>query len=326
MKLSSDTPLVSIIVLCYNQADIVGRAIESCLSQSYKNIQLVVVDDCSKDNSKQVIESWQTKYPEKIKLFVQPVNVGHPANMNTGYHLCDGELITFCDGDDWLFPKSVETQVDFLRNNIDYDVVYTNFSYYDLKGNLIKVWATEDDKIPSGDIFPDLLSLNYPDKTHPHFEMTSKKIIDEMGYYDESIPIWVDWDFRLRLAAKYKCGYSSYIGNAYSVHPGGLTSTLKQESILKYYQFVVNKNKNILDKYPQAFSKKILKSTYLPIDKLTLSIDLHKGNHSPVKTLRFLLKYPAQIRDLRFVVNSMFGKKILGTLSALKQKLKKSDV
>ena len=105
MILSSDKPLVSIIILCYNQADIISRAIESVLNQTYQHIQLVIVDDCSGDNSKAVIESWQEKFPGKIKTYFQQTNVRHPANMNTGYRLCDGELITFCDGDDWYFPS-----------------------------------------------------------------------------------------------------------------------------------------------------------------------------------------------------------------------------
>ena len=324
MKVSSDTPVVSIIILCYNQENIIGRAIESVLLQTYKNIQLVIVDDCSKDNSRQVIENWAQKYPEKIKTFFQPSNAGHPANMNTGYKLCDGELITFCDGDDWLFPKSVETQVDFLKNNPDYDLVFTNFSYHDIEGKFIKVWAGQYEKIPSGDIFTDLFSLNYPESVHPHFEMTSKKIIEETGFYDESIPIWVDWDFRLRLAAKYKCGYCSYVGNAYTIHPGGLTSTLKKEVYLSNLIKVIEKNKHGLDRYPSTLRKKVLKKINMPVEKLTLAVNLFNGRNSFFKTLGFLSRYPDQIRDLRFVINSMFGKKLMGTLSAVKQKLLKS--
>jgi glycosyltransferase involved in cell wall biosynthesis len=321
MKLSSHTPLVSVIILSYNQEGIIGRAIVSVLDQTYKNIQLVIVDDCSKDNSRQVIADWQKKYPGQIKTYFQPVNVGHPANMNTGYKLCDGELITFCDGDDWYFPKSVETQVDFLRNNPDYDVVYTNFSFHDMEGNLLKVWASNTDKITSGDIFPDLFSLNYPGNVHPHFEMTFKKIIFDTGFYDESIPIWVDWDFRLRLAAKYKCGYCSYVGNAYTTHPGGLTSTLKKETYLHNMIKVINKNKKELDKYQPALKRKVLKSINMHVEKMRLSINLHKGSHTFFQTLQFLWRYPNQIKDIRFAINCMFGKKTLTTLSSIKRKL-----
>ena len=320
MKFSTDKPLVSVIVLCYNQAGIIGRAIQSVLNQTYSNIQLVVVDDCSKDDSKNVIESWFKKYPEKIKYFIQPQNVGHPRNMNTGYRLCDGELVTFCDGDDWLFPKSVEMQVDFLRSHPDYDVVYTNFSFHDMEGNLLKVWASDSDKISSGDIFPDLFSLNYPGYVHPHFEMTSKKIIEETGFYDESIPIWVDWDFRLRLAAKYKSGYCSYVGNAYTTHPGGLTNTLKSETYLTNLVKVIEKNKHHLSKYSPGQVKRVMKAINMHVKGMQLAVNFRNHQPSIIHTIKYLAEYPCQITNWRFILASMFGINFTQSLTKMKQK------
>ncbi len=322
MKLSSETPLVSIIILCYNQAAIIGRAIESVLGQTYQNIQLVIVDDCSKDNSKQVIEGWQTKYPGKIKTYFQPSNVGHPTNMNTGYRLCDGELISFCDGDDWYFPEKIEREVNYLKKNPDVDVVHSGFDFYKIDGNFIKHWVQDENQIPAGDIFLSLFSLQYPYKVHLRYELTSKKIIEETGFYDERIPIWVDWDFRLRLAAKHKFGYCHYTGSAYTENPEGLTIVLKQETILKYLRFVIDKNKCNLKNYPDSSVRKANKAINLPVEKLTLAINTHKGQHSFFKTVGFLSKYPSQINDPRFLINSMFGKRLLRTLSALKQKFK----
>jgi len=75
---------VSVIMTCYNQASIIGRAIESILGQSYQNFHLIVLDDCSSDDSVDVVASWQQRYPEKITLYRQPQNLGHAGNMNTG--------------------------------------------------------------------------------------------------------------------------------------------------------------------------------------------------------------------------------------------------
>ncbi len=323
MQLSSKKPLVSVIILCYNQAEIIGRAIESVLEQTYQNIQVVIVDDCSKDNSRQVIESWQAKYPGKIKTYFQQVNVGHPANMNTGYRLCDGELITFCDGDDWYFPEKVQREVNYLMNNPDVDVVHSNFDFYTVDGVFLKHWVSNNNKIPAGDIFLSLFSLHYPFKIHLRYELTSKKVIQETGYYDEQIPIWVDWDFRLRLAAKYKFGYCNYVGSAYTDNPEGLTNVLKQEIILKNLQVVIEKNKLHLEKYPVKEAEKAMKAIRLPLKKLTLAINTQKGQTNFFKTLAFLWHYPNQTKELRFVINSMFGKRLMGTLSAIKQKLLK---
>ena len=322
MKFTSNTPLVSVIILCYNQSDIISRAIESVLNQTYQNIQLVIVDDCSSDKSKQVIEQWQSKFPQKIKTYFQLANVGHPANMNKGYRLCDGELITFCDGDDWYFPQKVEKEVHFLKMNPDVDVVHSNFDFFTIDGHFVKHWTENERQIPTGEIFRELLTLNYPNKAHLRYEMTSKKIIEETGFYDEQIPIWVDWDFRLRLAAKHKFGYCSYTGSAYTENPRGLTNILKQETILKYYQFVVNKNITLLEKHPKSTVKKIKREISLITDKLSLAISVQKNQNTFFKTLSFIWKYPSQLSDVRFVINSLLGKKTVSRLAAVKNRFK----
>src|SRR6185436_20875567 len=142
-------------------------------------------------------------------------------------------------------------------------------------------------QIPTGEIFRELLTLNYPNKAHLRYEMTSKKIIEETGFYDEQIPIWVDWDFRLRLAANHKFGYCSYTGSAYTANPRGLTNILKQETILKYYQFVVNKNITLLEKHPKSTVKKIKREISLITDKLSLAISVQKNQNTFFKTLSF---------------------------------------
>ena len=321
MQISSDHPLVSVIILCYNQGDIISRAIESVANQTYRNVQLVIVDDCSKDNSRQVITEWKNKYPGKIKTFFQQSNVGHPANMNTGYKLCDGELITFCDGDDWYFPEKVEREVEFLKTHPNVDVVHSNYDYYTIDGKFIKHWTTAEKLIPKGDIFLSLFSLAYPYKAHLRYELTSKKIIEETGYYDENIPIWVDWDFRLRLASKYKFGFCNYIGSAYTSNPDGLTNVLKQEIILKNLQIVIEKNKSVLEKYPRQTSMKVLKAIHLPVEKISLTVDFRKGKPSFFNTLKFLWQYPSEMKDTRFIINSMFGSRIMKFLSGVKHKI-----
>lgn len=323
MIFSSGSPMVSVIILCYNQAHLVSRAIESVLNQTYKNIQMILVDDGSIDNSRQVIEEWKNQYPEKIKVFFHPKNMGHPVSMNTGYKLCDGELVTFCDGDDWYFPEKIEREVNYLKEHPEIQAVHSNFDIYTVDGKFVKHWTTDEKIIPAGDIFLPLFSLEYPFRNHFRYELTSKKILEETGFYDPEIPIWVDWDFRLRLASKFKFGYCHYVGSAYTENPKGLTNIIKQETILKYLQFVINKNKDGLKKYPEALARKALRSITLTVEKLRLAINLHKGNPSFVKTLGFLWRYPSQIADVKFILNSMFGKRFMQTLSGIKGKFKK---
>ena len=321
MRLSSDKPLVSVVILCHNQEDIIGRAIKSVVDQTYTNIQLVIVDDCSKDSSRVVIESWKNKFPDKIKYFIQPQNVRHPRNMNMGYKLCDGELVTFCDGDDWYFPEKVEREVEFLKAHPDVDVVHSNFDFFSIDGKFTKHWATNEKQIPQGDIYLSLFSLHYPYCVHLRFELTSKKILEEAGYYDERIPIWVDWDLRLRLASKYKYGYCHYVGSVYAENPEGITKVNKQETILKYLEFIIDKNKVHLSTYSPRQIKKAMKAINRHAKGLKLAINFRKQQPSFGKTLKYLVEYPQTIKDWRFLVSSMFGSRVLQSLSGLKRKL-----
>jgi glycosyltransferase involved in cell wall biosynthesis len=324
MELTTPNPLVSIITLCYNQAEIVERAIKSVVEQTYPYIQLVIVDDCSSDNSKSVIQAWQSKYPDKIKAHFNEANQGHPKSMNIGFSLCDGELVSFCDGDDWYFPEKVEREVALLRSRPDIDVVHSNFDIYTVDGTFIKHWSTNESSIPSGDIFLPLLSLQYPYASHLRYELTSKKILDSLGYYyDPEIPIWVDWDLRLRLAARYKFGYCSYVGSAYTVNPNGLTNVLKQEVILKNLKHVVAKNSPYLSNYSQKESRKALRTIQKHIQKLELAINIHKGQAAFWPALQYLLSYPSEVVDVRFNLSAMFGKKVVQSLARVKQAIKK---
>jgi glycosyltransferase involved in cell wall biosynthesis len=241
--------------------------------------------------------------------------------MNTGYKLCDGELITFCDGDDWYFPEKIEREVEFLKTHPDVDVVHSNFDYYTIEGKFTKHWATNEKQIPQGDIYLPLLSLQYPDSVHLRFEMTSKKILEETGYYDDRIPVWVDWDLRLRLAAKHKYGYCHYIGSAYAENPTGITQVNKQETVLKFLEFVIGKNKEHLSHYSSSEAKKAMKAINKHVKGLRLAINFRNHQHSFSSTLKYLAEYPRQIRDWRFILHSMFGMSFMQSMANIKQKL-----
>ena len=98
-------PLVSIIIPCYNQAGFLAEAIESALSQTHRNIQVVVVDDGSPDNTAQVV----ARYPG-VRC-VRPENRGLAGARNAGFHLSGGEYVIFLDADDRLTPNAVEAHL-----------------------------------------------------------------------------------------------------------------------------------------------------------------------------------------------------------------------
>src|SRR4051812_32117775 len=98
--------LVSVVLTSYNQPALLKLAFDSLLNQTYENIEIIIVDDCSTDiGNRKLIERLNQRYPKKIKTYFQEKNVGIPKNKNTGFHLASGEYITYLDGDDTYYEN-----------------------------------------------------------------------------------------------------------------------------------------------------------------------------------------------------------------------------
>ncbi len=119
---------VSIFMLTYNQEDYIAQAIEGVLMQKTDfSIQLVIGEDCSTDNTRDVLKDYAQKYPDKIKLILNETNIGLIANYVKTYAECTGKYVAICDGDDyWIDPFKLQKQVDFLEEYPNYAIVYTN--------------------------------------------------------------------------------------------------------------------------------------------------------------------------------------------------------
>ena len=109
-----DKPLVSCIITCYNQEAFIKKALESVINQTYKNLEIIIVDDFSKDKSKQIIESFND---ERINTICHKKNSGLPAKTrNTGIKAAKGKLIAFLDADDLWKPNKLEIQLKYIKN------------------------------------------------------------------------------------------------------------------------------------------------------------------------------------------------------------------
>ncbi|MBI4683838.1 MAG: glycosyltransferase family 2 protein [Nitrospirae bacterium] len=115
--------LVSVIIPTYNRADFLPQTIQSILNQTYQDWELIVVDDGSKDITEDIVDGFKAK-DRKIEYFYQ-VNKGAGAARNSGIRKSSGNYIAFLDSDDEWLPEKLERQVDFMRNNPEYDFCYT---------------------------------------------------------------------------------------------------------------------------------------------------------------------------------------------------------
>jgi len=119
---------LSVWMITYNHAPFIREAIESVLMQQTNfDFELVIGDDCSKDETREILESYKNKYPNQIKLLLHPKNLGMMGNMIATLEACTGTYIAMCEGDDyWIDPLKLQKQVDFLDQNPDHVLTFHN--------------------------------------------------------------------------------------------------------------------------------------------------------------------------------------------------------
>ncbi len=118
----------------YNCADTLHQSIDSVLAQTYTNWQFIICDDCSTDNTYDVLLKYQEKHPEKFRIIRNEKNSKLAFSLNHCLKYAEGEFIARMDGDDYIAPERFEKQIDFLRNHPDIDLVGTAMQAFDDDG------------------------------------------------------------------------------------------------------------------------------------------------------------------------------------------------
>ena len=126
-------PKVSIVVNNYNGAEYLRECLDSLIRQTYKNIEIVIIDAFSSDNSRKIISEYASKYKNKIKAIFTDKYIKYPAiSYNIGFLNCSADFIAINDSDDISMPSRIEKQVAFLLDNSEVDVVGSNFSEFNI--------------------------------------------------------------------------------------------------------------------------------------------------------------------------------------------------
>lgn len=142
-------PLVSVPITSYNHAKYIEAAIVSVLEQDYENLQVLVLDDVSTDNSKEILLELSSKFPGRLELHFNEENLGVGGNRRKGFDLCRGELIAYLDGDDEYLPGKIQKQVELMLLRPDIALCYHNVEVFDTySGYKVYDW---DERFGSGD-------------------------------------------------------------------------------------------------------------------------------------------------------------------------------
>ncbi|MBQ9183247.1 MAG: glycosyltransferase family 2 protein [Neisseriaceae bacterium] len=131
---------VSVIIPCHNHAKYVGETIDSVLNQTYQNIEIIVVNDASTDNSSEVIQKYADKYPQII-FIDEKENIGVIEVRNKAISMAQGDYILPLDADDKIHPTYIEKAVNILENNPKIGVVYAKACFF---GNQDGLWELEN--------------------------------------------------------------------------------------------------------------------------------------------------------------------------------------
>ena len=214
MATEKQNPLVSVIIPNYNHARYLGDAIRSVLDQTYKNFEVIVVDDGSTDSSREVAE----QFGDAIHYIYQD-NAGLSAARNTGIRASKGSLIGVLDADDMYEPMFLDTLVGALKSDPAADGVYCGYQFVDQENKLLP--QVENRPVPSNELFDALLDGNFfvPESIFLH-----RYVYDDVGLFDEALRACEDWDVWLRTAKKYRIIHSPQILTRHRVLAGSMST------------------------------------------------------------------------------------------------------
>jgi glycosyltransferase involved in cell wall biosynthesis len=211
---SPQLPRVSIIIPTYNRSKLLPEAIESALAQTYPNVEIIVVDDGSTDNTAEVV----AQYAGKV-TYVKQANQDVAAARNTGIRAASGEYLTFLDDDDLMMPTKIVRQVQVLASQPEVALVHCRFYYANEDGEPVYRVGV----LPEGDVLPRLFWNNFVWMGAP---LVRRHCLDQVGWFDEQISAMVaDWDMWLRIAqAGYRFGCIQEPLGAYRIHQNSMMS------------------------------------------------------------------------------------------------------
>ena len=228
------SPKVSIIIPVYNAEMFIAQTLDSILCQSYKNIEVILIDDCSTDNSKAAIEPFLS---DNVKYYCELKNHGGPAGpRNTGIRQSSGELIMMFDSDDIMLPEKIEKSVSCMVSNPGVGLLCTGFQSIDQHNSLLKsdylssYQSFRTNLTPAKNGTSKLSStMAYKALCLTNFVGTSsvvvpKVVFNDIGYFDESLKNSDDVDMWFRIAKRYGFLFIEDILHQYRVNTDGISS------------------------------------------------------------------------------------------------------
>lgn len=232
-------PLVSVVIATYNMGQYLPKAVDSILQQTWNNLEVIVVDDGSTDNTPDVMQ----RYSNDSRVnFIRNPNQGQPKAKNCGINNTKGDFIAFCDADDFWEKNKLEIQMPLFANP-KVGVVYSEVSFIDENNNPFT--KNQHEVRHSGKITDQMLIENFvPFGT----SVIRRKCIDNNGIFDEEFRMGIDWDLWLRYSLDWEFMYAPEKTYVYRVWSGQMSNN---------YRGRYDHAKRILTKFSSQHSQKL---------------------------------------------------------------------
>ena len=295
MNLSSNSPKVSVIIPTHNRAHLISRSIQSVLNQTYQDFEIIVVDDGSTDNTKEVIKEFQRK-DKRIKYIKHGKNKGGSAARNTGIKASRGEYIAFQDSDDEWLPGKLEKQIEvFKKEPVEVGIIYSDM--WRITGNKKKYFYSPEIMPKDKIIYEQALDYSIGN-IGIQTSLIKKEAFAKAGMFDEKFPRFIDLEFFIRLSKYYYFFHIKEPLVNYFDADKGISSNTKA---------LITARKLILEKHFEDIKKdkKILAKHYLGIGtSLCINGEIKEGEIYSTKAFKI---YPDIKKDKRLLSRYYFN-------------------
>ncbi len=200
------SPLVTIVCICYNHAKYISKAVQSIWDLNYPNIQLIIADDASTDDSQHVIG--KLVKDKEVEWLLNKANIGHCKTFNKALKLAKGAFIIDLAADDMLLPNSVSVGVlELQKRGDEYGVFFADAALVNSEGVVLRNHVTQsffkNGNVPQGNIYKPILGKYF---INPVTMIYRKTMVDALGGYNETLH-YEDFDFWVRSSRLYKYCY-----------------------------------------------------------------------------------------------------------------------
>lgn len=301
---------VSVIMPVYNRERFIATAIESVLSQTYDNFELIIVDDGSSDNSVSIAQRYRTLYPKKIQI-IEQINQGPSIARNNAVKIATGSLLAFIDSDDFWARDKLELQTHIFKSHCNSIFTYTGYYIVNEDGDIIK------EILPNirlqGFIYDQLWKVE--NQISGGTILVHKNIFQSIGGFDENLRGAENLDLRIRLSRLGKVYFVNKCLYYYRRHNFNLTT--ETTAMNDAWLMLINKHFNRDSEYDKHLYRHVISKYYH---------DIGVNNFSKMRLydaipyfFRAIIKNPIMVESYVRLLRCCLGVRINSLLSSLKK-------